>query len=380
MTAHARLSASGSHRWLACSASVQAEDPFPDTTSVFAEEGTAAHELGELTLQNDALTCTDFLTKTLPESGWVVTKEMADYTQEYVDYVRQWSGWRAIEVRVDFSQWIQDGFGTSDAIIIDGDTMRVIDLKYGKGIPVYAENNSQGMLYALGAYNDYGTLCDIKQVVITIVQPRLDHISEWTIDLEDLLKWGEWASQRAEATADPKAQFSPGQKQCQWCKAQPTCPALKKFTEDAIMVEMSAAFPEDLTPVNRLSHADLNRAMNAKALIVGWLSAVESHITGILEEGQEFEGWKLVDGRSLRQWDSENPEKVEAALFEALQDDAFERKLVSPAQAEKKLGKKNAKLLDSFIVKPRGKPTLVPESDPRPATNISVTDFDFPID
>ena len=376
MTAHAKLSASGSHRWLACAASVRAEEPFPDKSSIYADEGSAAHELGELTLADDALNCADFVGQTLPETGWVVTKEMADYTQEYVDYVRQFSGWRAIEVRVDYSQWVPEGFGTSDAIVIDGDTMRVIDLKYGKGIPVWAENNTQGMLYALGAYADYGSLCEIKRIIITIVQPRLDHISEWSIDLPDLLKWGEWASQRAEATEDPNAPFNPGEKQCQWCKAKPTCVALQKHTEAAIMAEFSDDMFDSMAPVNHLTDDQLAKALAAKSLINGWLEAVEAHVAERLETGQGFPGFKLVAGRSLRQWDSEHPDTVEAALIELLADDAFERKLVSPAQAEKKLGKKAAKQLDSFIVKPQGKPVVVPENDPRPAVSITIADFD----
>ena len=227
------------------------------------------------------------------------------------------------------------------------------------------------MLYALGAYHDYGFIDEIKTVIINIVQPRLDHISEWEISISDLLKWGEWVSQRAEMCLEPNAEFNPGEKQCLWCKAKPSCRALMKQTESVIM----AAFDniDELKPVSRLTEEEMARALDQRKMILGWFDSIEQYATERLESGHGFTGYKLVAGRSLRQWGNE--EIAETALFEVLGDDAFTRKLVSPAQAEKALGKQKAKLIENLIVKPEGKPTLAPASDSRPAVNITPDDF-----
>ena len=191
------------------------------------------------------------------------------------------------------------------------------------------------------------------------------------VSIDDLLKWGEWASQRAGMCLEPDAEFNPGEKQCLWCKAKPTCRALLKHTESVIM----AAFDDigDLKSVSRLTEDEMARALDQRKLILGWFDAIEEYVTERLESGKGFTGYKLVAGRSLRQWG--NDEVAEVALFEILGDDAFTRKLVSPAQAEKALGKQKAKMIESLIVKPEGKPTLAPMSDSRPAVNITADDF-----
>lgn len=368
---HARLSASGSHRWLYCPGSVEAESRLPNTTSVHADEGTAAHELAEMALVKLSGDCSAWVGKSLIENNHhTVTQEMADYVQQYVDYVRSFSGTHAYEQRVDFGEWVPNGFGTADAIVVSDDTIRVIDLKYGRGIKVYAQENTQGLLYALGAYSENELTHDLKTVVISIVQPRLDHIDEWEIDVAELLKRGEWIRERANEAVKPNAKRIPSESACHWCKAKATCPALQKVTHEAIMTDFEAL---DLPATNTLSDDDLSRALGAKGLIIGWLDAVEAHITERVENGG-FNGYKLVAGRSSRDWS--DAKQAEAALVEAIGDDAFETKLLSVAKAEKALGKAKVGVIKDLIVKRDGRPTLVPEGDPRPSLSVTADDFE----
>jgi hypothetical protein len=374
-TAHAKLSASGSAKWSLCPGSVFAEKDFPNTTSVFAEEGTAAHELAELLLRgDDELTLVgDVIGVTLPDSGVVVTQDMYDYVQTYVSYVNSISGELFVEQRVDFSHIAPDGFGTSDAIVINDNTMTIIDLKYGKGVRVDAENNTQGILYALGAVNDYGMLFHIKTINIVIVQPRLDHISEWTIGIDELNRWGERLKQAAELALSENAPRSPGEKQCQWCRAKATCPALAKLTESTLMTSFDNL---DTSKPEQLTDEQLKIALDNKKLIVSWFDAVETLVTDRLSAGQGFNGYKLVAGRANRAWRDEAA--TAAALRDVLGEETlYTRKIISPAQAEKELGKSRAELLDDLVTKPEGAPTLVPESDKRPPVNVSKNDFDL---
>lgn len=375
MTAHAKLSASGSHRWLACPASVEAERGIVDKSSPHAFEGTVAHELAEVALKSNT-DADDWVGKVMAETHAEITQEMADHVQEYISFVRYHippNGYAAYEVRVDFSDWVPDGFGTCDALIIGGDTMHVIDLKYGQGVQVSPVDNSQGMLYALGAYAQCAGIVDIKKIIITIVQPRCnpDIFESWEISIEQLLEWGEYAKSRALMCGLPDAEFNPGEKQCQWCKAKATCTALAAFTSDVIMNQFDEV--DELTAVNRLTDEQLGKALAAKKLIISWLDAVEDVVVERLGSGVAFDGYKLVAGKSNRQWSNEGA--VENDIYELLGEEAYTKKLVSPAQAEKIVGKKRASEIAKFVVKPQGRPTLVKSDDPRPAVNITADDF-----
>ena len=377
-TAHAKLSASGSAKWSLCPGSVFAEKDYPNTTSVFAEEGTAAHELAEMLLRDDdevsMMVLQDLIVGfTLPESGVIVTKDMYDYVLTYVSYVNSINGELFVEQRVDFSHIAPDGFGTSDAIVINDSVMTIVDLKYGKGVRVDAENNTQGILYALGAVNDYGMLFNIKTINIVIVQPRLDHISEWTIGIDELNRWGERLKQAAELALSENAPRSPGEKQCQWCRAKATCPALAKLTESTLMTSFDNL---DTSKPEQLTDEQLKVALDNKKLIVSWFDAVETLVTDRLSTGQVFNGYKLVAGRANRAWRDEAT--VAKVLSTVLSEDTiYTRKMISPAQAEKELGKSRAELLEDLVTKPEGAPTLVPETDKRPAVNVSKNDFDI---
>ncbi|HEY7803860.1 MAG TPA: DUF2800 domain-containing protein [Orrella sp.] len=371
MTAHAKLSASGSARWLNCAGSVAAEATIPSANKggFYASEGSTAHELADICL-TEGKSPFDFEGQTLPENNAVtVDREMCNAVQDYMDYVATVPGVHEYEQRVDFSDWVPEGFGTSDVISVDGDTIYIVDLKYGKGVRVDAEDNTQMMLYALGAYSEQSLLHELKTVKMAIVQPRLDHISEATITVEALLKWAEWVAERAEEAISKDAERTPGEKQCQWCAAKATCPALDAYTRRIV----SADF-DDLSNPDTLPDDRVREVLDAKKLITGWLDAVEKHVVERLESGQDFPGYKLVAGRSLRQWEDEKT--AETKLVELLDTDAYERKLLTPAKAEKVLGKKKAVEIADLIVKPEGKPTLAPESDKRPAVNVTANDFE----
>lgn len=375
MTAHAKLSASGSHRWLNCPGSIKAEQGLPDYSSPAAAEGTAAHELAEHCLLNSV-----YAESLIGEkfNGIEVKQNMADYVQQYVDYVKAFSGEHFYEVRVDFSEYVPEGFGTCDALVIQPKRkhMRVIDLKYGKGVQVYADNNSQGMLYALGALEDYGMIYDIDTITISIVQPRLDHIDEWEISVDELAQWAEKVRGQARLCLTDDAPRIPGEKQCQFCKFKPRCPEQKEMAEKALMVMFDDVSPATVQNVDALTDEHLALVMRHKKLIEGWLASVEKYITDRLQSGEPFDGYKLVEGRSLRQWQDE--EQAQRLLAENGYDDdkLYTKKFVSVAQAEKLIGKKNRELITDLVVKPPGKPTLVPESDKRPAINITKDDFD----
>jgi len=363
---HALLGASSAHRWAYCPGSVAASADLPNTTSPFAEEGTAAHDLAELALLYGGAALDHF-----------ENQEMADHVRVYVDYVNRMSAssdLTMIEQRVDYGEWVPGGFGTSDAIVLRGSTLHVVDLKYGMGVQVYAENNPQGMLYALGAYNEVRHAADVQRVVITIVQPRLDHISEWEISLADLLRWAEWISQRAEATTDPNAPRIAGESQCKFCLAKHNCGALLKRTTDAMLTEFDDL--DNLPAPDTLTDDQIGAALAAKGLIEGWLGAVQSHVTDRLETGQGFPGYKLVAGRSSRSWSDDGAALAALTDLVGAEKAMTEPKLISPPQAEKVLGAKRKATIQALISKTDGKPTIAPESDKRPAVNVLLSDFD----
>jgi hypothetical protein len=369
---HAKLGASGSHRWLYCPGSVKAQEAFPESTSFAADEGTAAHELAELVLTRGG-NARDWIGKALIENNaFSVDEYMADYVQVYVDYVKGFSGRHEYEQRVSFGDWVPDGFGTADAVILDEGTLRVIDLKYGKGHLVEAHENSQGMLYALGALDDFSHLSRIERVVISIVQPRRDHIDEWEISVEELLKRGAWIRERAEAALAPDAPRVAGEKQCQWCTAKATCPALMRKTIEVIGADFDNL--DEMDNPDQLSQAQQVKAFGAKKLIVSWLDALETHLFEQLERGEDVPGYKLVAGRASRSWADEA--QAEKVLVTALGDKAYERSLLSVAKAEKLLTRKRTDLIEPLISKSQGKPTMVTQFDSRPSLSVTASAFD----
>lgn len=374
-TQHAKLSASGSHRWLGCPGSVAAEGALAERqSSPFAEEGSKAHELAELVLTRGG-SAFEWEGKTLIEyNASPVDREMASHVQEYVDFVKGLGGHQEYEQRVDFSDWVPGGFGTSDAIVTKDDTLYCLDLKYGKGVRVEADENPQGMLYALGALSERDMLEDFARVVIVIHQPRLDHISEWETTPAAIYEWADWVKERAQLALSKDAPRQPGDKQCRFCAAKATCPALFRHTQETLLVDFDS-FTDDAPTTDALTDAQLRQVLDNKKLIQTFLDAVEVHVHERLASGQPFPGYKMVAGRSVRRW--KNAEDAAEALEKRLGDEAYQRKLLSVAQAEKALGKAKAKDLADLIEKPEGQPALAPESDKRKAVSVGCQADDF---
>ncbi|VEI13877.1 DUF2800 domain-containing protein [Trueperella bialowiezensis] len=370
---HALLSASGAHRWLACPPSARLESDLPGTTSDAAEQGTAAHALAEWKLRralHDGPTIK-------PVSEWIDT-EMEAFTDDYVSFVqerlrhaRETCGDPTvlIEQRLDFSHVVPRGFGTGDAVIIAEPTLEVIDFKYGQGVLVEAENNPQLMLYALGALQAFGALYDISQVAVTIYQPRRASISTWTLSVTDLEVWAEQVVKpTASLAAVGEGEFTSGE-WCRFCKLAPTCRA--RAEANLAIAKHEFAAPAELSDV------EIADVLAKVPQLKAWAADVEAHALSLaINQGKHWPGFKLVEGRSNRKYTSE--QAVAQVAEAAGVTDIWERKLKTITALEKQLGKQRfGELFGDVVVKPAGKPTLVPDSDKRPAltTRDAVTEF-----
>ncbi len=374
--AHALLSASGAHRWMACTPSARLEEQFPDTTSEAAREGTLAHELAELKLRNYFYTVdfgkrklTTAINKLKKDELW--QDEMLGYTDDYLDYVKTVSlefksqPYPAIEKQVDLTAYIPDGFGTADCILIGGSVLHVIDFKYGKSPNgrVSAERNPQMMLYALGAYEAYKILYDITDVHMSIVQPRLqDGISEWSCSLDTLLGFGETVKAKAELAILGEGKFAPSEKTCRFCRAKGKCRAWAELNRKLLSAPGYGKLPPLIT------NEELGQYLLEGAGLVKWYSDMQAQALAECLAGNRVPGWKAVEGRKDRKW--MDLDQAFAALEAAGINTAllWERKPVTPPALEKILGKKEyeAQAMKYVTYKP-GKATLVKESDGRAA-------------
>jgi len=356
---HHRLSPSSAHRWIACPASVQASAGFPDTRSDAAFEGSAAHVLHDYALRHDR-PAAELIGTTVDVDGvsWTVDEEMAAHVQTSVDYVRSFPGALLVEQRFDLSPWIPGGFGTADALLVGDGVATLPDFKYGKGVRVHARENPQLMVYALGAWHASGYLYDVDLFRLVVSQPRLDHFDEWTIPVRDLLAWGDDVLRPAVALATGDAPpFTPAEDACRWCRAAPTCRALA----DHAMAIARQAFAQ---PPPVLTNAEVGELLARLPIVEQWAGKLREHAFAELSAGAEVPGWKLVEGRANRAWSDESTAAGRLVAAGATDDQIFVRKLISPTQAEKVLGRKHAAL--ECVVKPAGKPTLAPDTDPRP--------------
>jgi len=362
---HAKLSASSSAKWLNCPGSINAEKGYKNESSIYANEGTLAHELADLCLKTG--NNTDFyIGKTVDETDALIDAEMAIYVQEYVDYVLSHETSNSClftEEKVSFDNVVPDGFGTMDAAIIDDNTSvcHVFDLKYGRGVKVSAIENTQAQLYAIGMLNELGFLDAIKSFRLHIVQPRINNIEYWDITCTDLIKFGEFVKERATLALSDNAKRVPGHKQCQWCRAKSDCKVLYNFTKEIVSSDFENL--EDID-INVLNDNDKKNILDNKSLVELFFKSIESNVFETLISGKKFKGYKIVKGRSIRKWTDE----AEPFLFKKLKSKAFEKKLIGITKAKTVLSKED---IEKLTYKPEGKLTLANEKDKRKAVEAS---------
>lgn len=372
MSKHAILSASGSHRWLNCTPSARLELEFENIASEAAREGTAAHALCEHKLKK-------FLKKRSkrPVSDYN-SDEMEECTDAYAEFVmEQYEEAKKsckdpvilIEQKLDFSCYVPEGFGTGDCIIISDDKLHIIDFKYGQGILVEAEHNPQMMLYALGALEIYDALYDIKEISMTIFQPRRENVSTWTISIEDLKAWAdEELKPKAQMAYDGDGEYLPGE-WCTFCKAAVKCRA--RAEEKMKLARMEFKMPPLLTD------AEIEEVLTVLPDLTKWANEITAYATeAAIHHGKEWNGFKVVEGRSNRKYRDE--QLVAEAAKEHGYTDIYRQSLIPMTEMQKLMGKSAfEEILGDLIYKPPGKPTLVPNTDKRPAMNVTNAENEF---
>ena len=403
---HAVLSASSSKQWIHCPPSARLQEPFPNDSSVFAEEGTWAHELCEYKVKK-------YLheRKKRPQSEFY-TEEIEQATDVYAEFVisiiegMKRNGVEPlcfVEERLDFSNIVPEGFGTGDMIILGKDEqgrglIHICDYKNGKGVFVDAHENSQMMLYATGALNAYGYIYEIEIVRMSIIQPRLENISTYEMTADDLRTWGESIKPIAQMAFEGKGEQNPGE-WCRFCRAKPVCKACMEealalakeefldldagaLADEAEETDATAPYNADTaTPVFKqpglVVFSELVKVLPTLNRISFWIESVFAFVSAeAINHGVPVEGYKVVEGRSKRIF-TDTKAVVSAAEAEGYTD-IYKQELLTLTEFEKMMGKKKfAEVLGEYVVKPPGKLALVPESDPRPAVDLSTAADEF---
>lgn len=385
VTDHALLSASSAQRWLVCPPIARVEEPFEDKGSNFAAEGTAAHTLAELKLserfEKMKKVTVKAQMKRFKETNEFYDAAMEDYVSDYCDLVEERvnaykNAAVELEQKFDLARWVPKGFGTSDVVICADNTIEIIDLKYGKGVPVDAYQNPQLMLYALGAVDRFDLIYEFENVKMTIIQPRLDNVSTFEIAKDELLYWADsYVAPRAVEAFEGKGE---------WTITDDVVKFSKVRAQLRPRAEKNLALVDkyDLKEAPLLSNEEIAEILERAPEIKKWIEHVETYaLQKARDEGEEFPGWKVVAGRSNRKIQDEN------GLLMMLEAEGYDdEELLKPQQLqsitnlEKVVGKKAFhELANDFIVKPDGKPVLVPDTDKRPALNSvddAVSDFE----
>ena len=418
MAAHAMLSPSSAARWIPCPGSVALSRDIPGTSSSFADEGTAAHELAAKCLIDDSST-QDCIGLVIPVNGtdYTVDADMADYVGGYVkrirDLVESLGGELLVEQRLDISGITgeEDAGGTSDAVILLDDEIIIVDLKYGQGVQVDAEDNPQLGIYALAAIDKYDILGTVERVRMIIDQPRKHHYSEAVMTAEELQAF-KATVQEAAMRCDAALRFydnykelhdkylNPGEKQCKFCPAKATCPKLRDAVTTEVWGTTAAtaddfdnlgAIPDTLTAaVEQVEgglggdvDAWLGAAMSKVGLVEDWCKAIRAEVERRLLAGVDIPGHKLVEGRRGARACS-NAEEVEATLkaMRLKVEQMYDLKLISPTTAEKlaksgAIGPRQWPKLQEMITQSEGKPSVAPASDKRPALVIKPVADEF---
>lgn len=370
MGQHAFLSASSAHRWLECPPSARACEGQEDRASPYAKQGTDCHELCaylvEKSLGRDAADPT--------ESLEYYDREMQDCAESYCAYVMEQveaakkccpDPQVMVEQRLDFSRWVENGFGTGDCVIVADEVLQVIDYKHGVGVLVSAERNPQMMCYALGALELFDGLYDIREIRMTIFQPRRENVSTYSMTKEELLAWAdEVLEPTAELAYEGKGEFKAGE-HCQFCRVKAVCRKRAEYNLELARYdfEMPATL-EDTEIAAILPRIDS---------LTSWAADLKEYALQQALSGTHYEGFKVVEGRSVRKY---SDEAAAASAAEKAGYDPYEKKLLGITAMTALMGKKKfEEVLGSYITKPQGKPALVPESDKRPAVNTAYEDF-----
>lgn len=362
--AHAVLSASSSKMWIACPPAARLNAAAADISSEYAQQGSSAHQLAEFKVKHSLGGNVQDPTESLT----YFDNEMADCTDSYALYVTEQIEKAKqhckdpivlIEQRVDFSKWVPGGFGTADAIIVSDDVLTIIDLKYGLGVLVDAEKNSQMMCYALGALQLFDGIYDIEKVSMTIFQPRREHISTYEVSKNELFDWADTILKPAAQLASKgEGEFNAGD-HCRFCKVKATC--RKRAEYNLELAQYDFKMPDTL------EDDEIEIILSKADDLISWGTDIKEYALQQALNGKEWKDWKVVEGRSNRKYTDETlvADTVKNAGF-----DPYEHKVLGITAMTKLLGKaKFENLLSGFVEKPKGKPTLVPMSDKRPSMN-----------
>ena len=372
MSKHALLSPSSSHRWMNCTPSAMLEAQFENKSSQAAEEGTAAHAFCEHKLKK-ALR----MRSKRPVSDYD-SDEMQEHTDAYVEFVLEQLEIAKqtckdpiilIEQKVDFSDYVPDGFGTADCLIVSDDKLHIIDFKYGLGVLVEAEENPQMKCYALGALAIYDSLYDITEVSMSIFQPRRENVSTWTVPVEDLRTWAEEELKpKAEMAIRGEGAFCAGE-WCQFCRAAVKCRA--RAEEKLKIAQEEFKLPPLLTD------EEIEELLPILPDITKWANDIAAYaLESAVHHGKEWNGYKVVEGRSNRKYSDENA--VAKAAKEHGYTDIYKQSLITITEMQKLMGKKDfEEIIGGLLIKPQGKPTLVPVTDKRQPMNVADVKNDF---